>query len=252
MFNTRKDGTMRAVKNHPRGSKREQHSNFTLKTLGSGDITGAVKLPPGEDIHDWIAANTVDFFNELSLMWGIICENGVPVCEKGHGFPPGFQYFQSNGGSSIAAAMFKTNTATSCSGPEYVDWVINWVDKEINNGVLFPTNSATPFPRNFFQVVKVIYTRLFRVFAIVYYHHYSTLDELGAVSHLNTSFKHFVFFIWEHDLVSDSEQEALKDIISEIRMRYESQFPRHPRRAEVAIAEDSEFSFNDVGRENYK
>jgi hypothetical protein len=32
-------------------------------TLGSGDLTGAIKLPPGEDINEWLAVNsTLDFF----------------------------------------------------------------------------------------------------------------------------------------------------------------------------------------------
>lgn len=73
--------------------------------------------------------------------------------------------------------------------------------------------------------MKVIFTRLFRLFAIVYYHHYAALEGIGAVSHLNTSFKHFIFFIWEYDLVSEAEQEALADIIREIKVRYASAFP---------------------------
>lgn len=84
---------------------------------------------------------------------------------------------------------------------------------------------ATAFPKTFMQSVKVIFTRLFRIFAIVYYHHYAALQEIGAVSHLNTSFKHFIFFIWEYDLVPEAEQEALSDIIKEIRLRHAVAFP---------------------------
>ena len=78
MFGGKKE-TFKPVKHHAPGSKREQYSNFTLKTLGSGDITGmfqesstitnfltqfhrastgAVKLPPGEELNEWIAANS--------------------------------------------------------------------------------------------------------------------------------------------------------------------------------------------------
>jgi len=39
MFGGKKE-TFKPVKHHAPGSKREQYSNFTLKTLGSGDITG--------------------------------------------------------------------------------------------------------------------------------------------------------------------------------------------------------------------
>lgn len=95
-----------------------------------------LQLPPVYNIR--IA---VDFYNELSLMWGIICDIGVPPVEVGCGFPPGFQYFRS-GGTPSAAGLFKPSASTSCSGPQYVEYVMNWVDKEINNDVLFPTNSC--------------------------------------------------------------------------------------------------------------
>lgn len=76
----------------------------------------------------------VDFFNELSLIWGIICDIGFLKIEPGKGFPPGFEYRWSDG-SSLKSPVY-------CSGPEYVEFVMNWVDKEINNGVLFPTSSC--------------------------------------------------------------------------------------------------------------
>jgi hypothetical protein len=38
-------------------------------TLGSGNITEAVKLPPGEDLNEWLAVNTVDFYNAVSVLY---------------------------------------------------------------------------------------------------------------------------------------------------------------------------------------
>lgn len=73
------------------------------------------------------------------------------------------------------------------------------------------------FPRNFDAILKQIYTRFFRMFAIIYTNHLQVLEELGAVAHLNTSFKHFIFFCWEFDLVKKSEEEPLQDLIEEIR-----------------------------------
>lgn len=230
MFGGKKE-TFRPVKNHQPGSKREQYSNFTLKTLGSGDIRGAVKLPPGEDLNEWIAANTVDFFNELSLIWGIITDIGLESVPAGAGFPPGFEY------RWTGASRFKN--PPPCSGPQYVEYVMAWVDTEINKDSLFPTSSATPFPKNFMQAVKVIYTRLFRIYAIVYSHHFLKLEELGAVSHLNTSFKHFVFFMWEFDLVHPTEQEALKDIIEELRARHGASFPLQARPGSAKISTEN-------------
>lgn len=44
-------------------------------TLGvGGDLREAVKLPQGEDVNEWLAVNTVDFFNAASLLYGTITE----------------------------------------------------------------------------------------------------------------------------------------------------------------------------------
>lgn len=32
----------------------------------------AVKLPPGEDLHEWLAVNTVDFYNAISILYGTL------------------------------------------------------------------------------------------------------------------------------------------------------------------------------------
>lgn len=46
------------TKNHAPGSKRANLSQMSLNTLGSGNIIGAIKLPPGEDVNEWITANS--------------------------------------------------------------------------------------------------------------------------------------------------------------------------------------------------
>jgi hypothetical protein len=78
---------------------------------------------------------------------------------------------------------------------------------------------AAPFPRNFLSSVKTIFTRLFRCFAIIYCHHYTKLDQVAGTPHLNTSFKHFLYYVWEFDLVAQNELDALKEIIQEIKPR---------------------------------
>lgn len=69
----------------------------------------------------------------------------------------------------------------------------------------------------------MIFTRIFRVYAIVYAHHFAKLENMGAAAHLNTSFKHFLYFVWEFDLVQPAELDALRDIVQEIQARYEAQ-----------------------------
>lgn len=36
--------------------------------LGSGNLRLAVVLPEGEDLNEWLAVNTVDFFNQINMV----------------------------------------------------------------------------------------------------------------------------------------------------------------------------------------
>jgi MOB kinase activator 1 len=63
----------------------------------------------------------------------------------------------------------------------------------VNHVLYFLT--GVPFPRNFLSIAKTILKRLFRVYAHIYHQHFSEVVQLGEEAHLNTSFKHFIFFV---------------------------------------------------------
>lgn len=55
--------------------------------------------------------------------------------------------------------------------------------------------TGVPFPKNFSQIAKTILKRLFRVYAHIYHQHFPEVVRLREEAHLNTSFKHFIFFV---------------------------------------------------------
>jgi MOB kinase activator 1 len=167
-----KSNSFRPTKNH--AARALNISEYTKKSLGLGNIRQAVQLPDGEDKKEWLAANTVDFFNEISLLWGIITETGVPSKAPGEGFPPGFEYSWADG--------VKIKKPIQSSGPAYVEYVITWIEEMINDETLFPISNDVPFPKQFETVQKKIYSRMFRVFAIIYSNHLMSLESLGATA----------------------------------------------------------------------
>jgi hypothetical protein len=60
--------------------------------------------------------------------------------------------------------------------------------------------------------VKNIFKRLFRVYGHMYHSHVESIIALGAEAHLNTCFKHFMYFILEFGLVERKELEPLVEI----------------------------------------
>lgn len=59
----------------------------------------------------------------------------------------------------------------------------------VNDEHIFPLQLGTAFPKNFQSTVKVIFKRLFRVYAHIYHSHFQRIVSLGAEAHLNTCFK---------------------------------------------------------------
>lgn len=59
---------------------------------------------------------------------------------------------------------------------------------------IFPQHYGEPFPANFRSVIESIFKRLFRVYAHIYHSHFKHVCALGEEAHLNTCFKHFMYF----------------------------------------------------------
>ncbi|CAK9008401.1 MOB kinase activator 1B (Mob1 homolog 1A) (Mps one binder kinase activator-like 1A) [Durusdinium trenchii] len=209
--------TLKPVKSH--GTlKRSTLSKLTKRTLGSGNLRAAVALPANEDVDEWMAANTVDFFNEISLLYGLVVDEAKEqFTQPGEGFPPGFEY---RWGESNSKKPLRV------SSPEYVDYVMTWVEDQLDNEAIFPVLESEDFPENFVDYIKDIYKRLFRIFAILYHRHFHVFEELEAQAHLNTCFKHFLFFCLEFDLIDDEKElQVLKGPVARLKEEYEEQAP---------------------------
>jgi len=179
------------------GPEEEMLKDQTLKA--------AVKLPVGEDIREWLAVNTVDFYNQINMLYGVLlqrCTNETcPKMSAG----PRFEYLWADGK--------KVKQAITVSAPEYVEYLMTWIHEQLDDPTIFPNESGTPFPKHFVNVVKQIFKRLFRVYAHIYHCHFPEVIGLKAEAHLNTSFKHLAYFIVEFDLVSANDLVPLQELM---------------------------------------
>ena len=122
-----------------------------------------------------------------------------------------------------------------CSAPKYIDFLMTWVQDQLDDEALFPSKIGVPFPNNFLTNAKTILKRLFRVYAHVYHQHFKVrkpflirgmsyvmtlrfqeIVSLGEEAHLNTSFKHFVYFIQEFELIDKKELAPLQELIDRL------------------------------------
>jgi len=197
--------TFKPKKNIPEGNHQTFLSNHANATLGSGNLRSAVMLPDGEDLNEWVAVNTVDFSNQINMLYGTITmhctEERCPIMSAG----AKYEYHWADGHS--------VKKPIKCSAPKYIDYLTTWVQDQLDDESLFPSKIGAPFPRNFLASAKTILKRLFRVFAHVYHEHFKDVVALGMEAHLNTSFKHFVIFVQEFELIERKELAPLHELI---------------------------------------
>lgn len=208
-----------------------------FKTLGSGNLLRIVDVPTEteqeaidraieeypdsteeeqenigktEAENEWLAANTVDFYNEVALLYGIVEEFHQKSSDSlaysklkeefkdmkkfpafGNGFPQGFQY-------RIKSA--KKDEAST--GAEYVNLSMIWLEDQIDNPKIFPETAEDRFPPKFKdKYISEMFKRMFRIFAIIYAVCWPIVLQSAAEAHVNTCFKHFYFFMQRFQLL---------------------------------------------------
>ncbi|KAH9129683.1 hypothetical protein LEN26_005685 [Aphanomyces euteiches] len=199
-----KTRSLRPKKQHTYGTRTWQIHQQVKQTLAAKeDVADAIHLPPGYTKEEWIAVHVIDFYNEISLLYGTISELCTATTCPEMAAGPSFSYLwaDDNGGAP-----------TACPAPVYVSKLLTWVDDKISDPTVFPdhgfeTNKA------FAAASRTILKRLFRVYAHIYHHHEKDFITLHADGHLHLSFKRFVAFVREFDLVEAKELNALRKLI---------------------------------------
>lgn len=174
-------------------------------------MSDMVQVPDGEDEKEWIAVHAVDFFNRISLIYGTLSDkctlHSCPSMNHTNGTKRWDWRWQDNN---------QYKKPTRLPAPEYIYQLMNWVEKELNDPKLFPNSKLDPWPKNFNQRLKRIFTRLHRVFVHVYFSHFPRVQEIAGEAQVNYCYKHFWFFINKHDLVDHTELEPLNELSAQI------------------------------------
>ncbi|EAL60665.1 hypothetical protein ACTFIW_010782 [Dictyostelium discoideum] len=203
--------TFKPKKSIKKGTKQYELHQKIKETLGSGDLTDAIKLPPDETLFEWLSVNTIDFFNQSNLLYGSITEFCTPKYCPSMSAGPQYEFLWADGK--------EIKKPIRVSAPAYVDYLMTWIQVQLDDEDIFPTKPTEDMPKNFLPTIKAIFKRLFRVYAHIYYSHMDRVSVLGVEAHLNTAFRHFYLFIKEFNLVDKKEMLPLQNIIDKINAR---------------------------------
>ena len=196
---------------HKRPSMKRQRRSYDghhFESVSFFNPAEAVKLPEGEDLFEWLAKNVDVFYRQVSMLFSVLTElctqQSCPCMSAGDGY----KYLWSDGDGE---------QPTELSAPEYLNRLLEWINTIIEDERIFPSAPNAPFPSEFMTIVKNIMRRLFRFYAHCYYHHLKDFRYLGMGSLLDTSFKHFILFSQEFNLIPEDQLEPLRDLIDSIR-----------------------------------
>lgn len=135
-------------------------------------------LPEGEDLNEWLAVNStplpflnsysfhfflhsmhsmhsiyrhsslmywhgvaVDFVNQINLLYGSITEFCIPSECTVMNAGPKYEYHWSDG------VQFKK--PVKVSAPEYIDYLMTWIQNQLDDESIFPSKIGTPPPTSF-------------------------------------------------------------------------------------------------------
>lgn len=98
----------------------------------------------------------------------------------------------------------------------YMEFALREAFNTIEDPTIFPADETQAFPRTFLPKVKEIFKRLFRQFAHLYYSHYDQVKTSGSSKHLNSTFKHFIYFVLEFNLIDQQTLAPLQKFIDHI------------------------------------
>lgn len=193
--------------NTPRRVDDIQKPYISDKTLvgkiSKDDLKETVQLPTGVDPNEWLATNTLSFFNHISMMRDSLQDFcTTQTCSN-----------ISNGTPMI---WHDKGKKIRLSAPEYIDLVVTQVQRYITDEGVFPTDYDMTFPQNFQSVIKKVFRLLFHVLVHIYQVHYNDMDALQQSNILNTVFIHFMYFQTEHGILEQKDLSPFDDLIKSL------------------------------------
>lgn len=167
------------------------------------EINFLTDLPGGLDYNEWLASHTIGFFEHINLIYGTVSEFCTPsTCGDMLG-PGPRQYLW----------VDEKGKKSRLSAPQYIDYIMTYVQKTINDESTFPTKHGNDFPLMFEAHIRKIHRLLFHVLAHVYHSHFKEIVLLQLHAHLNAVFVHFIEFNLRFHTVDEKELEVLEDLI---------------------------------------
>jgi len=172
-----------------------------------------VALPVGHNENDWLALNTVSFFNNANIIYS----------KFGHSCTAEICPHTTAGQQNYLWMDAVKKMPVDIPAPEYFANLFEWILKDnFNDESKFPPLSSddAAYSVNFNLIVADISRRIFRVYAHLYHQHYTEISENTVLSmeDFEKSFELFYHFVSEFKLVSENDLKPMEGLIKVINL----------------------------------
>lgn len=184
--------------------------------LTGADLASYVVMPTGLDPNEWFASHTVSFFEHTNLLYGCMADMCLTTCG------------QSTPGSVTSATyqwVDEKGKKSKCHAPQFIDNIMSYVQKCVEDEAIFPTKYGNKFPPNFESTVRKIHTRLQQVLVHLYASHLRDIVNLQLQACLNTVFNHFFLFNRQFRLIDDKDSNELLESLHRLIERAAKETP---------------------------
>ena len=171
-----------------------------------------LQVPLGVHEFQWFAQHAVHFYDSIAMFYQrvsrICTKASCPIMNAG----PKYHYHWKQS---------TTGKLVQLNAPLYCHHLFQWILEQFNDRLVFPlpdspTENSVPmdsFAPVFRQVISSIFRRLFRVFAHLYYAHFTRLQSIGMAKPLNQRFLHFASFALYYHLIPPAELMPLRPLL---------------------------------------
>ncbi|CCU99059.1 unnamed protein product [Malassezia sympodialis ATCC 42132] len=168
---------------------------FVRSTLIRGSFRTIVALPKYVHPYEWIAMNLFDFFHNLNQFCEVIAESCSATAHPTMSAGVGLHY----------TWVDVNRRPIHLPASQYIDYVMTWIHRLLNDEAVFPTQPLREFPPTFLTTAQHMYKQMLRVFAHLYHAHFPLLLHLSCEGHINSLFAHFLVFGKEFQLFQFAE-----------------------------------------------
>lgn len=177
---------------------------FLSRRITDIDLLTLSALPHGLDQQEWIATNTVSFFQHTTLFFSALSDSCSTIKCPAANRPGNILYEWTD----------EQGKKLKCSAPVYIDYAMSYIQEILDDERVFPTKAGSSFPPGFIFLIQKVFVMLFRMLAHLFSTHYQDAIAVELHPQLNTLFTHFITFSHTFRLLEASETAPIDEIIA--------------------------------------